>query len=300
MGKKTTVWLLIAAALILIGCIILGCAMHMLKWDFSKLSTVKYVTNRYEITEAFQSISITTDTADIVFVPSGDSNISVTCKEEENAKHTVSVRDGTLVIKLQDNRKWYEHIGIHFGSPKITVSLPQGAYDALTVRSHTGKVEIPQAFAFESADISLTTGAVSCQATTTGKLKIKASTGDITVKNLTAGALELQVSTGRTVLSDVQCNTLVSTGDTGDIRLRNVIVTETLSIERSTGDVVFDRCDAGEIVVKTDTGDITGSLLSGKNFTAQTDTGKIDIPHSAAGGRCQLRTDTGNIKITIE
>lgn len=299
MGKNTKIWLLIAASLILTGCLIFGGVMTMLNWDFAKLSTHKYETNQYSISEKFDSISITADTADIIFLVSENDSVSVTCKEREKEKHSVFVEDGTLVIKLEDNRKWYDYISIHLGSPKITVSLPQGAYDALNISSHTGDIEIPQQFSFASADISLSTGDVNCQASTTEKLKIQTSTGDITVKNLSAGELELQVSTGRTVLTDVQCNALVSTGNTGNVCLRNVIATEKLSIERSTGDVTFDRCDAGEIVVKTDTGDITGSLLSGKIFLPESDTGKVDVPRTTTGGKCRLSTNTGDIKISI-
>ena len=40
----------------LVGCIIFGGVMTVLKWDFGKLSTNKYETNTYEINEAFKQI----------------------------------------------------------------------------------------------------------------------------------------------------------------------------------------------------------------------------------------------------
>ena len=45
MSKITKIWLIIAASFVLIGCIIFGGVMTMLKWDFTKLSTDKYETN---------------------------------------------------------------------------------------------------------------------------------------------------------------------------------------------------------------------------------------------------------------
>ena len=51
MGKSVKIWLIIAASLVLIGCIAFGGVMAMLKWDFAKLSTAKYETNDYEINE---------------------------------------------------------------------------------------------------------------------------------------------------------------------------------------------------------------------------------------------------------
>ena len=64
MSKITKIWLIIAASLVLVGCIIFGGVMTMLKWDFTKLSTGKYETHNYEIDEKFNNISIVTDTAE--------------------------------------------------------------------------------------------------------------------------------------------------------------------------------------------------------------------------------------------
>ena len=81
--------------------------------------------------------------------------------------------------------------------------------------------------------------------------------------------------------------------------MENVIAADSFTIERTTGDVTFDRCDASEIFVKTDTGDVRGSLLSEKVFIAQTDTGSVTVPRVGSGGMCQINTDTGDIFITI-
>ena len=75
---------------------------------------------------------------------------------------------------------------------------------------------------------------------------------------------------------------------------------EKITIERTTGDVNLNGCDANEIDVKTDTGDITMRLLSGKVFTANSNTGKVEVPDSIAdGGICTVATQTGDIQITI-
>ena len=179
MKKTTKVWLTIAGVLVLVGCIIFAGVMTMLKWDFTKLSTVKYETNVYEIAEAFRDISITTDTADVLFVPSGDGKCTVECYEAENAKHSVAVENGTLTIKINDSKPWYVYIGFCFSSPRITVYLPQAEYAALSVRAGAGDVEIPKDFAFARADISLTTGNAGVYAAASESIQIKTSTGNI-------------------------------------------------------------------------------------------------------------------------
>lgn len=320
MSKATKVWLIIASSLLLIGCIICGGAMAMLNWDFTKLSTTKYDTNTYTIQDDFQNITIVTDTADIKFVPSDNQTVTVTCYEQKNLKHSVAVKGDTLTIEINDTRKWYEYIHIGFGgSPKITVSIPQGDYGKLSIKANTGDTEIPKDFKFATMEIVESTGDVTSNASVAEAAKIKTSTGDIRVENISAGSLDLSVttgditinnitcvgsvkvgvSTGKTHLTKVMCESLNSTGNTGDISLKNVIATETFIIERSTGYVKLDSCDAGEIFITTDTGDVTGSLLTDKIFLARTDTGRIDVPRSVTGGRCEITTDTGNIIIRV-
>lgn len=320
MKKQTKIWLIVAASLILLGSILFVGAMAMLKWDFTKLSTTKYETNSYALSEAFENIVITGKTADVLLVPSADDQTTVVCYEQRNAKHSVEVKDGSLTIEIKDSRKWYEHIGISFDTPQITVMLPLGQYKALTVKSDTGKVEISRDFQFESMDIALSTGHVKNHASVQKTMKLRTTTGNILVENVSVGSMELSVftgdltvnqvlcdgdvrlncTTGDTCIMDLACKNLQSEGSTGDLSMTRVMMTGRLDVETSTGDTNLDSCDAAEIFIETSTGHVKGSLLSDKVFIARTDTGKVDVPNTVTGGRCEIITDTGNIKITIQ
>jgi len=319
MGKKAALWLIAGACLVILGLILIAIAMAGCNWDLTGLGTVSYETNIHSMTGKFTGISITTDTSAIVFAPSLDGNCKVVCYEQENAKHAVSVENGSLTITEVNEREWHDYIGINVGSPKITVYLPDDEYASLIIRAATGAVTIPEDFQFGQIDISASTGDIQNRASALKSIKIKASTGRIHVENVSADALDLsvstgkitisgvicegdisaKVSTGKTHIADTKCKNLRSDGDTGDLILRNVIAVEAVSIERSTGDVTFDSCDAREIFVKTSTGDVTGNLLTEKVFITQTDTGHIDVPNTTTGGKCEITTDTGHIKIEI-
>ena len=299
MRTKTKVWLLIATFCVLAGCILFVGVMTSINWDFLRLSTTAYETNIHEISQDFDRISMNTDTADIVFLISNDGRCSVECYEEENAKHSVTVKDGVLKIEqIGDHSIGY--IGLNFDSPKITVYLPKAEYASVLIVESTGDIKIPQDFMFENVDISSNTGDVWLNASASGMIKIGTSTGDIHVENISAGALELTVSTGDVFLTNIGCQNLTSGGSTGDISLKNVIAEARISIERDTGDVRFEGVDAGEIYVTTDTGDVTGTLLTDKQFTAKSDTGRVRVPQSTAGGKCQITTTTGDIRLEIQ
>lgn len=313
-------WIVTAFILLVAGAAILVFSMTMIGWDFGKLSTVKYETNEYEITDNFDSVSVKSDTEDIIFALSKDGKCRVICYEEEKDKHTVTVKDGVLAVEGQGGKKWYEHIGINFDTPKMTFYLPAEEYSSLIINGSTGDIEISKELRFENSDITVSTGDVRNYASVSGELRLHSSTGDIFTENISvgelsitvstgavtvenvkcAGNINLTVSTGEAKLSGIECKKMFSDGSTGDISMVNVIATEKISIERSTGDVDIDSCDAGEIFIKTDTGDVKGTLNSEKVFIVDTNTGDKDVPQTANGGKCEITTDTGDVRIKIK
>lgn len=318
MGKKFIIWLIVAVALILLGVAVFANAMNGLQWDFSKLSTEEYQTNEYALTQPFQNITVSTDTADVIFVKAIDGKATVTCHEHENEKHTVEIVDGTLMVQLSESKNWHDYIGIYTGTPKITVSLPGEQYGALSVRTSTGDVQIPKNFKFESMDVTGSTGDISSAASVSGNVQIETSAGDIHLQDISASTLKLTVSTGDIELANIHCQAVITQGDTGSISLENTAATENLSIARTTGDVELTGCntaqlfvktdtgdvelqrsDAGEIFIETNTGDVKGSLLTEKIFIANSDTGRIDVPKTTAGGKCEITTETGDVQIKI-
>lgn len=322
MSKKRKIWLIVAAALILSGGIIFSGVMTVQNWDFSKLSTYKSVTNLYEIEEQFTDISIDTDTAEIIFVPSKSLTPSVECFEKEKSTHSVNVIGNTLEIKLSDTRKWYEHIGINFSTPKITVYIPAGEYGSLLINSATGSVNIPEPFTFENMVLTLSTGSVHSLAKTKDTVKISTTTGNINLENMSAKNVTLSASTGKitadditcsgnisittttgyTRLSGTTCDSISSTGTTGNVELISVVAKDKIEIKRSTGNIDFEKCDAAELTLKATTGRINGSLLSDKTFIADSATGNINVPQETKtiADICTATTSTGNIYITVE
>lgn len=317
--SKTKMWLLIAASLVVTGCLIFGGVMMLLKWDFLKLSTDRYVKNVYRVDEPFTNITIDADTADLTFAVSKDGKCRVESVEREDARNEVTVLRDTLRVK-HISGPWYKQIGFNFQTPKITVYLPQTEYTALKIQQSTGDVKLPENMRFSEVDITVSTGDVEIGAAVQERLSVETSTGDIELEELLAGDVDLtvttghvtieevkckgnlniQVSTGKAKLEDVTCKNLTTNGSTGDITLDSVFAEEKFTITRTTGDVKFEGADAGGILVQTDTGDVTGTFLTGKYYHIHSDTGKVDVPANTRGARCEIHTSTGNIKLRIQ
>ncbi len=278
--SNTKKWVIAAVVLILAGGLIFAGAMMALNWDFNKLGTDKFLTNTYEVSGEFNKISIDSFTTDVEFIFTENEKCKVVCFEEEKLKHSVSVSEGTLVIKTEDFRKWYDHIGISFTVPKMTVYLPDSEYESLNLKTATGDVKLPKEFSFDKIEINGDTCDIECNASASSLIEIKTDTGDIELSNITAGEVKATVSTG-------------------DVYFNNLAVKGKITVISNTGDVSLERSDADEIYINTDTGDVKGTLLTAKVFFTETSTGDVSVPKTVTGGRCEIKTSTGDIEVKI-
>lgn len=318
MRKAKKTWLIIAAVLVAVGLLLFACVMSVFRWDFSRLSTEENRTNTYEITEPFENIKISTQSADLQFAVSEDNTCRVVCYAPEKVTHSVEVVNGTLTVQTT-KESWNMEFGILFQTPKVMVYLPQTAYASLSIKETTGNIEIPKDFQFESVDISLSVGDVNFYASCSGTVNMLATTGNIRVKDNAVGALALttstgeinvsgvtcqgdltaNVTTGKLTVTDTTCKNLSADGTTGDVSLKRLLAAEKIKIERSTGDVRFDGADAADLFVKTSTGDVSGTLYSDKIFITESATGDVSVPRTTTGGVCEITTSTGDIRIEI-
>ncbi len=320
MKKSLVIWLAIALILNFIGLAVFGAAFAASGFDFKELSWQKFETNTYNIDENFEKISIKTIVSDIIFIPSDSEECKMVFYENKKVRHSAKVIDGELIIESDDEREWFDYITLfNFENEKIRLYLPKDIYESLKIETVTGDIVLPRNFAFDSINISGTTCDVECMASSTALTEIKLTTGDIEIENASFGDLRLtvstgdieaegikcsgdvyiKVSTGDTELDGINCKSFTSEGTTGDIEMSGVIAAEKFDIRRSTGDVRFKNCDASELYVKTGTGSVTGSLLSEKVFITETSTGSVKVPSSVSGGRCEIKTSTGDIRIEI-
>lgn len=292
--------LVFAVCFVVIGIVIAGLGLICIGFDFSALNSAQYTTKTYPVSGSFSDISAVGSVGDIRFVLSQDDTCKVVCQEQKKMSHRVSVQDDTLTISQIDDRKWYDHIGVFWGSTTIVVYLPQAEYQHLTVKNSTGDVQIPGDFTFQNASIQVSTGDISLSAGVTESLNLKSSTGSICLNAMPqANTISISGGTGDIRISDLACQSLAVSNTTGEVLLDNVISAESIGITCSTGDICLNACDAQTLELKTKTGDINGSFLTDKIFDAKTSTGDVFAPSADSGGQCKATTSTGDIHLTL-
>ena len=316
---KNKIWLTIALISIICGCSLFVISMSNIKWDFSKLDNTTYITQTYEINDDFNNISIESTTSDIEILSSEDeSKVEVYCNE--NQENKVHVNNKDLLISTKQNKQFTKNISITNKKPYIKIYLTKNIIENLTINSSTGDVTLTKEFSFINVDIKLSTGDFTSYANVKNNFNLKTTTGNVYIKNTISESLQVDInsgkivledlfikntitlasSTGKTYVSNVECNTFYSTANTGDININNLKVNDYMNVETTTGDIAFNDCLCQNINLTTSSGDVDGSLIGHMQIDAKSNSGKIEVDKDYQGGICQVRTTTGDIKITLK
>ena len=305
--KKGFIFLIVFGAIILTaGSTMFGLAIA--KGAFTNNSLTKEVTKEHFPEESFSKIDIDVVTADITFKPAEDDKAKVVSVEKEKIHHTVKVSSDTLVIREEDERKFYEKWFGFIGRMKLTVYLPESTYSDLKIKVVTGDTLIEDAFNFDKQYIHSTTGDIKLSNITGNSADFHITTGGVTLNNYkVTGELNAHTTTGDFKFNDVTCAKAILDTTSGDFNLNSLIVNGDFNAERynldvsgTSSEIIFKNCDAHNIKFKTVTGDIKGNLLTSKSFDAETTTGHSIVDNDRnATDKCYARTTTGDIDISV-
>lgn len=317
--KRITTTLYISLALILLGIILATLGLAVNGFNFRRFDMTKIDEKTFEVSAPFTSISVETGATDVRFAPSQTgAGASVVSHVDKKIQYSVEVVNGVLTVSRKDTRKWYDYIGIRFAKQYVTVYLPEGEYQNLTVTGTTGDVTVPSNFTFESVSVKMSTGDIRYSASaknvslevTTGdisftgsaeSLSLKGSTGDYSIRRATVtDSITVNATTGDVEMENVTAQTVAISLRTGDVDLNQVVTAGETKITATTGDVELSYCDAGEYNVTTTTGDVEMSLLTPKIYNVTTNTGRKRVPQSVANaGFCNVTCRTGDIEIRV-
>ncbi|MBR2617427.1 MAG: DUF4097 family beta strand repeat protein, partial [Clostridia bacterium] len=283
--KRITTTLYISLALILLGIILATVGLAVNGFNFKKFDMTKIEEKTFAVSAPFTSVSVETGATDVRFAPSQTgAGASVVSRVDKKIQYSVEVVNGVLTVTRKDTRKWYDYIGIRFAKQYVTVYLPEGEYQNLTVTGTTGDVTVPSNFTFATVNVKMSTGDIRYSASaknvslevTTGDIsftgnaesvRIKGTTGDYAVRRATVTeGITVNATTGDVEMENVTAQTLAISLSTGEVDLNNVLTVGKTEITARTGDVELSYCDAGEYNVKTTTGDVEMSLLTPKIY----------------------------------
>ena len=262
MKKSKKISIIVGVIMILAGLAVSFFAVAAMNFDFRKMNTFSFDAMTYWINDDFLNVSVDGGWCGVNIYPSDDDRGKVVVNVVDGVESVIAVKGDTLDIKWQDNRKWFEKVGLYWGETDISIYLPKKEYNMLNVQSTSGDVEVAEDVTFSSINIE----------TTSGDVKV----------------------------SNISCKKIVTGTKSGEVYLTDVITSGDIQITSVSGDVTLDHCDGDNIKIKTSSGDVYGTLLSEKIFKAETSSGDINIPNSSSGGSCDIATSSGDIKFSVK
>ena len=281
-------------------------------------ANVKYETNRYENLGSVRNIVVEDTCSTVRIMPSTDGAVSVECKDLVKVKHSVSVQGDTLVVKYKP--KWYQTFSFSNVEPFVTIYLPEGEYDNLSVEVSSGDVEIPAGYLFKEAELDVTSGRVQFCAAVTGDLDVEGTSGEIILSGASCKNLDVELTSGEIVLKDLavsedlaaECSSgeisfsSVTAGDiyieltSGEINASGLIASGKMQVKGTSGDVVLERCDAAELDLTLTSGDLRGTLLTPKYYNVKVTSGTVNVPDDdITGGKCTISVTSGRVDLSI-
>ena len=317
--------LIFAAVCIVLGFVISFSTAAVRDFDWVSLGTSISLNKnaKHIVSEAFENIRVESSSGDIHILPSSDGKCSIVGMEGEELVIQAEVQSKTLSVRRVDRRPWYNNIGFFVGradDESITVYLPEESYKDLAISTASGDIHVSDAFQFDTAQVSSSSGELSFLAKVGGQLSLRSvsgdirftdseaetlivssTSGDITLDRLTVEKLQAGSVSGEINLRKVTSNTLNVETTSGEVELENTLIAGDARVKTVSGDVELERFDAASLSVTTTSGEVEGVLLSAKNFQTRTTSGNVHVPASdLTGGSCAITTTSGDIEIKIK
>ena len=288
--KRTT--LIVAAACVAVGAVIVIGALAAAHGDWRKLNTssAKYEQVTTEVSEAFTNLDISVISDDVRLLPAPDGACRV-------------VADDTLRIRMnQDGHEWSSW-SIDFGPTApdmgtLTLYLPESAYERVQIETVSGEIDMPSDFAVQSAALTTVSGTVRVSAAVEAGLTIQTTSGDARVQNITGGDVQISTTSGDVSLAGIRAERLELESTSGEIELRDAAASGEARIETVSGEIDLDGFDAETIRIETISGDVEGSIRTPKRYEVSTTSGDVRVPDSDPnGGLCEVHTTSGDVEL---
>ena len=304
MTKTVKLVLIIAASVVVLG-LIVGCVGVFLFGGLKNTGDFEAFTESYS--SAIGGIRVDVDTADVNVYPVSGDEIKVLYYDNENHYFDITLQDNTLVIiRRQTHQTWFKNwFNWSTNDYELEIGIPASFSGDLNIEATTGDLDISKlalstdvSFETTTGDIRLSditcSGSVHTSVTTggtrlmsvniSGDLTAVGSTGDIKGDSIFCrGSFTADHSTGGINITGLTAKTVKATASTGDIKISQMTVSDSIYIEATTGDVrcsVTDGVENYTISSNARTGDNnlqTHAAYGTKSLEVYTTTGDIDF-----------------------
>ncbi len=318
MKKSIKVSLIIASLLLLSGLCLCAIGYAIGGPDAFIAESEDYETAT-AVFDGVDSFEIDGEAADVSIVYSTADEVKVIYPYSEKSGYNVECNNGKLTIEYEDNKHWYDNIGIDLISEDliIVLEIPQKSYDSINISTASGDIGITERIDAGICALSTVSGELRADvvadelvaSTTSGDIFLGADVQGLSIVSTTSGDMTIDGSFNDIKLSttsgDISLNYLTADGikvtsASGSVELIDAVVSGDISVDTVSGDVSLSLVDADNYTVSTTSGDVSGTILSSKLFDVDTTSGDAVTPYvDFAEGTFAIDTTSGDIYIEL-
>lgn len=264
---KNKILLGIAAVMIVSGIVLLNVNSRMYggEWYDVSYSTDDTRAETVTVDDSFDSIEIVSDSRDVYVEHSEDGNCTVTAPQGGNIKTKCEIEadahtgEKKLVVFIEDQSKWYEHITVSTvaaSNTDIIVRLPENEYRSLSIVNGSGSSKVEEGFRFENAEVTNASGSIEFYADVKDSLTLVSVSGSVNAEDCRCDTVNVSVTSGSIELSDIVCRSLEISSISGSVAVEDSSANATV-INAVSGSIRLDDFETDSLSVDTVSGSVT-------------------------------------------
>lgn len=272
-----------------------------------------YVKKTVQITDDFNAVDIAGEASTDVMIKNSDNGTNyIEYYDTDGLTNHAEVVDGVLTFRCEDKRTHHPTISLGFGQDTTTVVyLADKEYESIQVTTASGdidylyshKTDSKPVFNASYTSLKTNSGDIHIADIEANTLTVKTTSGDISISNGSfTTKLELHASSGDIQLNRTAAGQAEFYTTSGYVSASELSANTSLTCNTASGDVDMNIADAEAIDISAMSGYIDLELDSDRSysFSANTQSGNIDIPHGANNSEyeCGVTTTSGDIRIT--
>lgn len=271
-----------------------------------------YVKKTVQITDDFNAVDIAGEASTDVMIKNSDNGTNyIEYYDTDGLTNHAEVVDGVLTFRCEDKRTHHPTISLGFGQDTTTVVyLADKEYESIQVTTASGdidylyshKTDSKPVFNASYTSLKTNSGDIHIADIEANTLTTKTSSGNISISNSSfTTLLELHASSGDILLNRTAAGQAEFYTTSGYVSASELSANTSLTCNTASGDVDMNIADAEAIDISAMSGYIDLELDSDRSysFSANTQSGNIDIPHGANNSEyeCGVTTTSGDISI---
>ena len=261
MKKSTKTSIITGIIIVVIGVVVLLCALGMSGWNFKEVN--EWQENFYYSNASVSKLNVKVNAGKVVIKHSETDEIQVRYQFNDKYQPQFSENSGVLSIETA-HKKWYEFNWWFNDAPLIEIHVPQNLTPEIDLELNAGTVQLGDGNWGKLIDVELNAGA-------------------ITIGNVSVDELYLDVNAGAIDVQKIQCQKITCSISAGAFSAKEIIC-DAFECDISAGGVEVKTLDSRSIKVDVSAGSAELWLVGAKS--------DYNVSVDKSAGSCNISSQT--------